>query len=196
MKIKICGLSRECDIDYVNEALPDYAGFVFAESRRKVSAEQAFILKRKLSPSIKAVGVFVNDDISFIHDLLKRGIIEIVQLHGNEDEEYISAVGAPVIKAVRLSKEGESFDYPADYLLFDSPVAGSGRTFDWSLIPRTEKPFFLAGGINIGNIAEAIKINPYAIDLSSGVETGGVKDRGKILEIVKSALGTRAPRPH
>ena len=181
MKIKICGLKRECDIDYVNEALPDYAGFIFAESKRKVSADQAFALKRGLSSSIKAVGVFVNHEISFIQDLLKREVIEIVQLHGNEDEEYISAVNAPVIKAVRL---GERFDYPVDYLLFDSPSAGSGKTFDWDLIPKTEKPFFLAGGINIGNIAEAMKFNPYAIDVSSGVETDGFKDREKILEIV------------
>ena len=192
MKIKICGLTRECDINYVNEALPDYAGFVFAGSKRKVSADQAFALKRGLSSSIKAVGVFVDHDISFIRDLLKRGVIDIVQLHGHEDEEYISAINAPVIKAVRLDKKSEKsersekFDYPADYLLFDSPSAGSGKTFDWSLIPKTEKPFFLAGGINIGNISGAIEIKPYAIDVSSGVETDGAKDRCKILEIVRS----------
>ena len=182
MKIKICGLFRECDIDYVNEALPDYAGFVFAESKRKVTENQAFALSRRLDSSIKAVGVFVDHDISFIRNLLERGIIDIVQLHGHENDEYISAIDAPVIKAARI---GEKYDYPADYLLFDSPVAGSGKTFDWSLIPKTEKPFFLAGGINIGNITEAMKLNPYAIDVSSGVETDGAKDRGKILEIVK-----------
>ena len=186
MRIKVCGLTRKCDIDYVNEALPDYAGFVFAESKRKVSVDKAFTLKRGLNPLIKAVGVFVDQDISFIRDLLKRGIIDIVQLHGHEDEEYISAVGAPVIKAVRLGKKEEKTDYPVDYLLFDSPSAGSGKTFDWSLIPKTGKPFFLAGGINIGNISEAMAINPFAIDVSSGVETDGAKDREKILEIVRS----------
>ncbi|MCL1940600.1 MAG: phosphoribosylanthranilate isomerase [Synergistaceae bacterium] len=189
MKIKICGLSRECDIDYVNEALPDYAGFVFAESRRKVSADQAYTLKRRLDPAITAVGVFVDQDITFISELLKSGIIDIVQLHGHEDEKFISAVCAPVIKAVRIGEKseiGKKIDCPANYLLFDSPSAGSGKTFDWSLIPRTEKPFFLAGGINIGNISAAMETAPYAIDVSSGVETGGVKDRDKILEIVRS----------
>jgi len=183
MKIKICGLSRVCDIDYVNEALPDYAGFVFAESKRKITEEKAFTLKQGLSSSIKSVGVFVNHDISFIRNLLNRGIIDIVQLHGQEDEEYISGIDAPVIKTVRI---GEKLDYQADYFLFDSIMPGSGKTFDWSLIPKTEKPFFLAGGINIGNIAEAMKINPYAIDICSGVETDGSKDRDKILEIVRS----------
>jgi phosphoribosylanthranilate isomerase len=185
MKIKICGLSRECDIDYVNEALPDYAGFVFAESKRKISEDQAFTLSRKLDPRIVSVGVFVDHDISFVRNILERGIINVVQLHGHEDAEYIREVGAPVIKAVRLN-EYRGIDYPAHFLLFDSPLAGSGKTFDWSLIPSTEKPFFLAGGINIGNISEAMKINPYAIDVSSGVETDGLKDRGKIIEIVRS----------
>jgi phosphoribosylanthranilate isomerase len=183
MKIKICGLVKECDIDYVNEALPDYAGFVFAKSKRKISADRAYALKRGLSPFIKAVGVFVDHDISFVRDLLERGIIDIAQLHGHEDEEYISAISAPVIKAVRI---GEKFDYPADYLLFDSSSGGSGEAFDWSLIPKIDKPFFLAGGINIGNITKAMKVNPFAIDVSSGVETNGVKDREKILEIVRS----------
>ena len=186
MKIKICGLSRECDIDYVNEALPDYAGFVFAESKRKVSISQAFTLSRRLNPSIKAVGVFVDHEISFIRDILDRGIIDIVQLHGHESDEYISAVGAPVIKAIRLNDNRECYDCPADYILFDSPLAGSGSTFDWRLIPKIDKPFFLAGGINTGNIREALKLNPYAIDVSSGVETDGRKDRDKILEIVRS----------
>ena len=182
MKIKICGLTRECDIDFVNEALPDYAGFVFAESKRKVTEDRARVLKSGLNPSIKAVGVFLDNDISFIRNLLERGIIDIAQLHGNESEEFILSIGAPVIKAARL---GERIDYPVDYLLFDSPQAGSGKTFDWRLIPKTEKPFFLAGGINIGNIALAMTIGAFAIDVSSGVETDGVKDREKIIEIVR-----------
>jgi phosphoribosylanthranilate isomerase len=182
MKIKICGLTRECDIGFVNEALPDYAGFVFAESKRKVTEDQALALKRGLNPSIKAVGVFANNDISFVISLLERGIIDIVQLHGYENDEYILSIDAPVIKAVRI---GERIDYKVDYLLFDNPRAGSGKTFDWRLIPKTLKPFFLAGGISIGNIDEAMKINPFAIDVSSGVEIDGVKDREKIHEIVK-----------
>ena len=182
MKIKICGLTKQCDIDFVNEALPDYAGFVFAESKRKVTEDRAAALKRWINPSIKVVGVFLDNDISYVRNILKERIIDIAQLHGHESDEYISSIDAPVIKAVRL---GERIDYPVDYLLFDSPRAGSGKTFDWRLIPKTEKPFFLAGGIYIGNIIEAMRINPFAIDVSSGVETDGVKDREKIIEIVR-----------
>ncbi len=182
MKVKICGLFRECDIDYVNEARPDYIGFVFTESKRQIIVEQAEVLKQRLNPGITVVGVFVNEDVTVVNSILSRGIVEYVQLHGNENEEYISMVNAPVIKAVRI---GEVLPNNADYILFDSQIPGSGKTFDWSLLPTSQKPFFLAGGINIENIGEAMKLNPYCIDLSSGVETKGSKDREKIIEIVR-----------
>ncbi len=182
MKIKICGLTRECDIDFVNEAMPDYVGFVFAESKRRVTPEQALKLSKHLDKKITAVGVFVDSDPELINSLIESKVIHMAQLHGNESDEFISQISAPVIKAVRL---GESINRPADYLLFDSPRAGSGTAFDWSKLPQTTTPFFLAGGINLNNISEAMLFKPYGIDVSSGVETNGFKDREKIIEMVR-----------
>lgn len=182
MKIKVCGLKHPQDIDFVNETKPDYIGFVFAESKRQINPKEAKVLKSKLDKDIKTVGVFVDGNISFINSLFQDGIIDIAQLHGVENDEYISKILFPVIKAVRL---GEEYNRPCDYILFDSHQGGSGKSFDWSKLPKVNQPFFLAGGINLTNINEAIKINPYCIDVSSGVETNGKKDKKKIIEIVK-----------
>jgi len=195
-KIKICGLSRIEDIDYVNEALPDYIGFVFAKSKRQIDNEQAKLLKGILDPSIQAVGVFVNEPIDNIILLCSNSSIDIVQLHGDEDENYINQLKAnidkPIIKAARIRnkddiKASENFD--TDYLLLDAykegEYGGSGDAFDWSIISEIGKPYFLAGGIHSGNVIDAVtKIRPYAIDISSGVESNGRKDRDKILEII------------
>lgn len=185
MKIKICGLFNREDIDYANEALPDYVGFVFAESRRQIDFDDAREYGKRLDSRIKRVGVFVNSDIDDIARLYDDGVIDMAQLHGDEDEAYAAALksrcGVPVIKAVinNARWQGE-----ADYLLFDGGK-GEGKMFDWSLIPEQPKPFFLAGGINKNNIAEAAKLNPYCIDISGGAETNGVKDREKIIELVR-----------
>ncbi len=184
MKIKICGLFRECDIDYVNRACPDYIGFVFAKSKRRVTMEQAATLKQRLSNQIQAVGVFVNEEYTIINEAVKRKVIDMVQLHGDEDAEYIKRIEAPVIKTVKI---GDNIPQNAAYILFDNAIAGSGKTFDWSLLPQTDKPYFLAGGINISNIQQAMEtVNPFAVDISSGVETDGLKDSYKILEIVRT----------
>ena len=193
MKIKLCGLSRKEDIDYVNEALPDYIGFVFAKSRRQVTPEQAESLKRNLDPKIQIVGVFVNAPMEEIADLLKKGIIHIPQLHGSENDEYIRSlktlVPCTVIKAIKVETAEDILlaqASPADYLLLDHGAGGTGEAFDWSLVQECDKPYFLAGGIHAGNVEQAVRTgNPYGIDLSSGVETHGVKDRDKILEIVR-----------
>lgn len=182
MKIKICGLFRDCDIDYVNEARPDYIGFVFAKSKRQVTIEQAKRMKERLDSNIIAVGVFVDEALDMVNKVLSEGIINIVQLHGNESNEYISKLNAPVIKAVRF---GESIPQNADLILFDGANAGSGEVIDWKRIPQTNKPFFLAGGIGLENIDEAIKIKPYCIDISSGAETNNFKDKEKIIELVR-----------
>lgn len=196
-KIKICGLSRECDVDAVNTAKPDYIGFVFADkSKRKVSPETALRLKKKLDKNIKGVGVFVNNDIDFVVSLINWGIIDIVQLHGDEDENYInllkSKINVPVIKAVRVKNTEDILNgdkLSVDYLLLDTYIkneyGGSGKVFDWSLIPQISKPYFLAGGLNTENILSAKKVNAYCLDVSSGVETDGKKDKNKIIEIVK-----------
>ncbi len=190
-RIKICGLFRECDIDYVNEAGPDFIGFVFAESRRRVSAEKAAELRRRLEPSIIPVGVFVNAPQEEITRLYSEGVIEIAQLHGSEDEDYIrklkQSCSIPIIKAVRVEKSGDIEalrNSSAEYLLLDNGAGGTGKAFDWSLVANIEKPFFLAGGVNEENIDAALKLNPFAVDISSGAETDGVKDREKILRLV------------
>lgn len=192
-KVKICGLSREQDIEAANQARPDYIGFVFAESRRRVTPEQAKRLRERLEPGIVPVGVFVNAPEKEILALLTEGVIDIAQLHGNEDEAFVRRIqeysGKPVIKAVKVLSEQDVLRWrnsQADYLLLDSG-AGSGKQFDWSLIRRCDCPFFLAGGLNAANVVQAIRqIQPYAVDLSSGAETDGVKDPEKMERIVRS----------
>lgn len=197
-RIKICGLSRECDIDAVNIAKPDFIGFVFADkSKRKVDDKTALNLKKRLDKGIKAVGVFVNNDIDFVVSLINCSIIDIVQLHGDEDEKYIqilkSKTNVPIIKAVRVQNAEDILKadkLPVDYLLLDTytkgEYGGSGKTFDWSMIPKINKPYFLAGGLNMDNIGFALKIGAYCLDVSSGVETDGKKDKEKIVQIVKT----------
>lgn len=183
MKIKICGLTRECDVAYANEAQPDYVGFVFAKSRRQVTEDWARCLKRKLSQNIVAVGVFVDEETDWINRLLDEKIVDMAQLHGNETDEAIRRINGPTIKALRL---GENPHRPSDFLLFDSPRGGSGLSFDWSKLPAVDKPFFLAGGISLENVQQAVALQPYAIDCSSGVETEGLKDRNKIIQLIRS----------
>jgi len=197
MKIKICGLFREQDIDYVNEARPDYAGFVFAESKRKVSQEFAAQLRRRLSDDIIPVGVFVNAPIADIAALYRENVIVIAQLHGTEDDEYITRLraasaaggGKPVevIKTVKSAELEQNTPVAAgaDYYLIDSG-AGSGKSFNWELLDsfKIKKPLFLAGGVGLDNIEQAMALNPFALDISSGAETEGLKDRQKIVQLV------------
>jgi len=190
-RLKICGLSRSCDIEWVNDAGVDFAGFVFARSRRQVSPEQAKQLHSMLKKEIPAVGVFVNETIETIVGLVEDGIIDWVQLHGQEDEAYInelkSKVSCPVIQAFSVrTKEDvlrarESY---ADYILLDQGSGGTGRVFDWTLIESIGRPFFLAGGLNAENIKEAVRTGAWAFDVSSGAETDGFKDREKIFACV------------
>ena len=190
-KIKICGLFREEDINYVNEAKPDFIGFVFAKSHRQVSKETSQKLKKKLSKEILSVGVFVNEDINKIVEICKENIIDLVQLHGEEDDKYINNLkkvcNKKIIKTVKV-KTGEDIirwrNSLADWLMFDAGK-GEGKTFDWSILKNFIRPYFLAGGINENNVERAIKLSPYCIDVSSGVETNKVKDKQKILNIVR-----------
>lgn len=195
VKIKICGLKRLEDIEIVNKYKPDYIGFIFADSKRNVSHELASKMKKNLDSDIISVGVFVDADSNEIIELFESGIIDVAQLHGSESEEYIrnlkerTSYEMKIIKAIEMSDEKDLLEYDnsiADYLLLDSGK-GSGKTFDWSLIRDDfDKEFFLAGGIDISNINEAIDtFNPYAIDLSSSLETDGFKDENKIKEIME-----------
>jgi len=202
-KIKICGLTREQDIDTANLALPDYIGFVFAKSKRQIDEKKAKELKDRLNPVIKTVGVFVNEEIEKIIELCNRQVIDMIQLHGDESEDYIKRlknyVSNKIVKAVRvkdLKDIKKAVEFPVDYLLFDAyhekEYGGTGRTFDWSVIPHINKPFFLAGGINSCNIVNAIKRHkPYCIDISSGVETNGYKDPNKIMDVVAKVRGLK-----
>lgn len=198
-KIKICGLKRLEDIEIVNKYKPDYIGFVFADSKRKVTSDLASKMKKNLDSSIKSVGVFVDEDIDVIIKLYDEGIIDIAQLHGLENEEYIkklkqkSNYKLEIINAIEMSDEKDLKEYDnslADYLLLDSGK-GSGKTFDWRLIRKDlKKEFFLAGGLNSKNISKAIEeFNPYAVDLSSSVETDGYKDELKIKEVMEEVDG-------
>lgn len=189
MKIKICGLFRQEDIEYVNKAKPDYIGFVFAKSRRQVTYLQAKELKRNLNQNIQSVGVFVDENIDYIVKLVNDHIIDIVQLHGNEDHQYIAQlkqyIHCPIMKAIKMINNDIQCHYDVDYYLLDGSQPGSGQTFDWNFISQMDKPFFLAGGIDLNNIDEALKISCFGIDVSSGVETNGFKDQLKIEEIVR-----------
>lgn len=188
MKIKICGLRRLEDIDYVNQAQPDYVGFVFAKSKRQVDEEQARILRAHLDPLIPAVGVFVNAPSDEIAKLVNDDVIQIVQLHGQEDQNYIDQIRTlkvPIIKAMPYTSIG---DYQnIDFALIDQVTPGSGKRFDWRVLKDIDRPYFLAGGICLENIDEALKTNACALDVSSGVETDGYKDFKKIDEIVRRA---------
>jgi len=199
MRIKICGLFRDEDIDYVNEARPDYAGFVFAKSKRQVSGTLAQYLRFRLADSIVPVGVFANVPVAEVAALYNNGVISIAQLHGSENEEYIlqlkkkcSANGRQAqIQVIKVIKSGDlKSGVPptsADYYLIDSD-AGSGKTFDWKQLGslKFQKPWFLAGGVNLKNIEQAMALNPFAVDISSGAEKDGVKDREKIIKLVST----------
>ena len=191
-KVKICGLTRPEDIAAVNAVRPDYVGFVFAKSRRQVTPEQARKLKDLLAPGIQAAGVFVNAPVEEMVSLARAGTIELIQLHGGEDEATVrqvkAATGLPVIKAVSV-RAAEDVDRwrasAADFLLLDNGAGGTGKVFDWSLLPPLDRPWFLAGGLTEANIPEALKLSPYCLDISSGAETDGLKDKDKIRRIVE-----------
>lgn len=197
VKIKLCGMFRECDIDYANEAQPDYIGFVleFPKSHRSIDMQTAERLKRRLSPGIKAVGVFVNSAETTCAEYANCGIIDLIQLHGGEDAEYIKRLraltNAPIIKAVKVRSAediAQAQEPGADYLLLDNGT-GTGQCFDHSLIDRAviRQPFFLAGGLTPENLRQAaLDIQPYCVDLSSGIETDRVKDREKMLAAVRA----------
>ena len=189
-KIKFCGLTRPCDIEAANEIKPDYIGFVFApNSKRRVSYKQAVDLKNLLDKEIKAVGVFLNEDIDQVISLLNLGIIDAAQLHGDESVEYITRIqketGKPVIKAFQIHSEQDvaaAEKTVSDFIILDAGT-GQGKTFDWTLAENFKKPFFLAGGLNPGNVTDAMwQLHPYALDVSTGIETDGLKDKQKMAE--------------
>ena len=218
LKIKFCGLFRECDIDYANVLKPDFIGFIFVEnSKRFVDFATAQALKSRLVSGVKAVGVFIDSPVERVCEALSEGIIDAVQLHGSEDSAYIDALKAcmqsdlvaesPIIKAIKISDShslAQSFESSAqswaDFILLDSPNAGSGTAFDWNALAQNlaksqdfscafQTRFFLAGGINVENIHSAIALKPFCIDISSGIESNGVKDFAKMQRIINAVRG-------
>ncbi len=181
---------RECDVEAVNEYLPDYIGFILTQGfSRSIDFDKAKQLSKKVDKRIKRVGVFVNENAEYIKRFYDDGIIDIVQLHGDESPELINELnGIPIIKMFKCSNKAvvDTEKYSnANYFLFDSGT-GSGRAFDWSLIPKCKKPFFLAGGIDINNIEKAkSEVSPFCFDVSSSVETNGFKDKNKIKQIIE-----------
>lgn len=194
-KVKFCGLTRRCDIEAANELAPDFIGFVFApKSKRYLCPAKAAELKKQLNPKISAVGVFVNESPAAVAKLLNQDIIDIAQLHGNEDEPYIKQLRTLtdklIIKAFRIDTERDirsAQNSSADLVLLDSGNGGTGTIFDWNLTTQLKRPFFLAGGLHTFNVREAIEtLNPYAVDVSSGIETNGLKDKIKMKEFVRT----------
>lgn len=206
VKTKICGIKRIEDVHYVNQYLPDYIGFVFADTRRKVSLETAAMLAKELNPQIQKVGVYVRQEIGLLTEALASGTVDYLQLHGDEDAAYEDALFESLIKrgiddpwekcikAYRI-KGAEDFQgigkTKCKRILLDTYSqilpGGTGEHFDWKLIRGMEKEFFLAGGISVDNIEQAIReVRPYAVDVSSSLETDGVKDKEKIREFMET----------
>ena len=208
-KIKLCGMMKPCDIEYANRVKPDLVGFIFANTRRKISAAQAKQFRKALDAEIPAVGVFVNEDISVITSLVQDGCIDMIQLHGEEDADYIRRLceicDVPVIKAVKVQtveQIRQAAALPVDYLLLDTyrkgVLGGTGEAFDWELLREAKaaagdtaegalfgKPYFLAGGLHAGNLREAAAFGSYGLDVSSGIETDGSKDFDKMVEVME-----------
>lgn len=204
VKVKICGIKTLQDVEFVNRQKPDFTGFVFYSlSKRYVSLITARSLKAKLNKKIKSIGVFVNAPPEKIAAAAELGIIKMVQLHGDETNAYIAELRKictlPIIKAVRVREEADikkAAFYNCDYFLFDTystaSYGGTGRQFDTQLLKgvKINKPYFLAGGLNAGNVRSALKgLKPYAVDVSGGVETGGSKDEIKINNFIKQVKG-------
>lgn len=194
-KIKLCGLQSLNDVTAANVVQPDYIGFVFAKtSKRFVIPQTAEELRKKLDRKIAVVGVFVNEPVEVVAALLNKGIIDMAQLHGNESEEYIKLLrkktDKKLIKAFSVNEAKNlqaAYACSADYILLDSGSGGTGKSFDWSILQDFGRPYFLAGGLNINNVSEAVsRLYPYAVDVSSGVETDGRKDDVKMAAFINA----------
>ena len=189
-KVKICGLSTVEAVETAVLAGADYIGFVFAASKRQVSLEQAQELAKRVTGKTKIVGVFVSPSLEDLELAIGRVPLDMVQIHGTFDEALIPLISVPVIRAIQLSDQEAQVSSQADYLLFDAPVAGSGQTFDWDLLKdqKIQQDFFIAGGLTVDNVHQAREtFQPYALDVSSGVETDGRKDIEKIKAFIEGA---------
>ncbi len=193
-ELKICGLSRLEDVIAVNRFGADYAGFVFfKKSKRYIDPYKAGELIELLRSDIKSVGVFMDEPLDSVISAARISGVEMIQLHGHESEEYVEYVKRtlerPVIKAFKADEEGaleRALNTSADYILIDSG-AGTGKKFDWRILKDFGRDYFLAGGLDPESVGEAIStLEPFAVDVSSGVETDGVKDAEKIEKFINA----------
>ncbi|MCQ2963160.1 phosphoribosyl anthranilate isomerase [Streptococcus equinus] len=188
-KVKICGLSTREAVEVAVNSGADYIGFVFAKSKRQVGIKQASHLAQFIPKTVQKVGVFVSPTLMELQEAIVKVPLDLVQIHGEFSDEDFEKLDVPSIRAIPVEKTLEEIETKADFLLFDAPLAGSGKTFDWELLKNQviEKPYFLAGGLTVDNVKQAITFfRPYAVDVSSGVETDGKKDLLKILGFIES----------
>ena len=189
-RVKICGLSTEEAVARAVAEGADFIGFVFAKSKRQVTMEKAHDLAKAIPASVKTVGVFVSPSLEEVQTAIEAVPLDLIQIHGPFAEEDFSSLSVPSIRAIQVHSDLTDLQTKADYLLFDAPLAGSGQTFDWQTLDTSQltKPFFIAGGLHAQNVAKAIaQFQPYAVDVSSGVETDGQKDVDKISQFIKGA---------
>ena len=187
-KVKICGRSTKEAVKTAVSAGADYIGFVFAPSKRQVTVEQATELAKIIPTNVNKVGVFVSPSRAELLEAVDKVGLDLVQVHGQVADDLFEDLPCASIQAVQVDGDGHVPNSQADYLLFDAPVAGSGQTFDWGQLDTTElaQPFFIAGGLNEDNVARAIQhFSPFAVDVSSGVETDGQKDHEKIRRFIE-----------
>ncbi|GAB6885224.1 N-(5'-phosphoribosyl)anthranilate isomerase [Streptococcus equinus ATCC 33317] len=188
-KVKICGLSTREAVEAAVNSGADYIGFVFAKSKRQVGIKQANYLAQFIPKTVQKVGVFVSPTLMELQEAIVKVPLDLVQIHGEFSDEDFEKLDVPSIRAISVEKTLEEIETKADFLLFDAPLAGSGKTFDWELLKdeNIEKPYFLAGGLTVDNVKQAITFfRPYAVDVSSGVETDGKKDLLKIMRFIES----------
>ena len=191
-RVKICGLKIAESVHVATKERADMVGFVFAKSKRQLTLQEAKQLAKDVPPSVLKVGVFVNERLENVLTIAQQVPLDVIQLHGHETDEYIQKIPYPTIKAlgIRTEEDVKSLsNYPsATYMLVDAPIAGSGETFNWALLKNVQQPLILAGGLHINNVEEAIRtVNPYMVDVSSGVETNGQKDSEKIKQFIQRA---------
>ena len=188
-KVKICGLSTREAVEAAVNSGADYIGFIFAKSKRQVGIKQASHLAQFIPKTVQKVGVFVSPTLMELQEAIVKVPLDLVQIHGEFSDEDFEKLDVPSIRAISVEKTLEEIETKADFLLFDAPLAGSGKTFDWELLKdeNIEKPYFLAGGLTVDNVKQAITFfRPYAVDVSSGVETDGKKDLLKIMRFIES----------
>jgi phosphoribosylanthranilate isomerase len=201
--VKICGLQQSKHVKAAVEAGADFIGFVFAPSKRQITLEQAIQLAEHIPPHVKKVGVFVNEKPERIHTIFEKVGLDFVQYHGDECKEEILQIGLPSIKAFSIDSQTDFLaieQYEVDYYLFDAPGAeyrgGSGHTFNWAILEQMNIPrnkVFLAGGLRSENVQQAIQqVQPFAVDVSSSVETDHVKDVHKIKQFIDATKGVNS----